>query len=70
MNPTNNGDKALLSAVSGSARQIFQLLRCLNFVSKAQIQITKDGLRFTVEESQVMQGKIDDPRMRLLISNH
>lgn len=46
----------LFSAVSGSARQLFQLLRCINFVSKAQVRITKEGLRFTVEESQVMQG--------------
>jgi len=47
----------LFSAVSGSARQLFQLLRCINFVPKAHVQITKDGLRFTVEESQVMQGQ-------------
>lgn len=46
----------LFSAVSGSTRQLFQLLRCINFVSKAQVRITKEGLRFTVEESQVMQG--------------
>ena len=60
MDSTNdNADKAapLFSAVSGSARQLFQLLRCINFVSKTHIQITKEGLRFTGEESQVMQGQ-------------
>ena len=48
---------SLFSAVSGSARQLFHLLRCINFVSKAHVQITKEGLRFTAEESQVMQGQ-------------
>lgn len=57
MDPTDGPDKPLFSAVSGSARQLFQLLRCISFVSKAQVQITKEGLRFTVEESQVMQGR-------------
>ena len=51
-----DNERPLLSAVSGSARQLFQLLRCINFVSKAHVRITKDGLRFTAEESQVMQG--------------
>ena len=49
----------LFSAVSGSARQLFQLLRCINFVSKTHVQITKEGLRFTVEESRVMQGQLN-----------
>lgn len=56
MNSTGQSDRPLFSAVSGSARQLFQILKCINFVSKAQVQITKEGLRFTVEESQVMQG--------------
>jgi len=50
----------LFSAVSGSARQLFQLLKCISFVSKAQVRITKEGLRFTVEDSQVMQGRTND----------
>ena len=53
-----NNAAPLFSAVSGSARQLFQLLRCINFVSKTHVQITKEGLRFTVEESQVMQGQL------------
>ncbi|KAI9682239.1 MAG: ssDNA endodeoxyribonuclease [Caeruleum heppii] len=44
------------SAVSGSARQLFLLLRCISFAPKVQVQITKEGLRFTVEENRVMQG--------------
>lgn len=56
MTRDNDNTASLFSAVSGSARQLFLLLRCINFVSKAQVRITKEGLRFTVEESQVMQG--------------
>jgi len=56
MDPPNDVQAPLFSAVTGSARQLFQLLRCINFVSKAQVRITKEGLRFTVEESQVMSG--------------
>ncbi len=51
------GGSLLFSAVSSSARQLFQLLRCISFASKAQVRISKDGLRFTVEEFQVMQGQ-------------
>ncbi|KAI9771118.1 MAG: ssDNA endodeoxyribonuclease [Geoglossum simile] len=51
------GDNApIFSAISSSTRQLFLLLRCVGFAAKAQIQITKEGLRFTVEESRVMQG--------------
>ena len=48
----------LFSAVSSSTRQLFQLLRCISFAPKAQVQITKEGLRFTAEESRVMQGQL------------
>lgn len=64
MAPGNDNNAPLFSAVSGSARQLFLLLRCINFVSKAQVRITKEGLRFTVEESQVMQGLKDHGRHR------
>ncbi|KAF2664179.1 Rad1-domain-containing protein [Microthyrium microscopicum] len=46
----------ILSAVSSSARQLFLLLRCIGFGSKAQVQPTEDGIRFSVEESSVMEG--------------
>lgn len=49
-------DGPIFTAVSGSARQLSQLLRCINIAPKAQVQISKEGLRFTVEESRVMQG--------------
>lgn len=47
---------SLFTAVSGSAKQLFQLLRCIGFASKAQVSISEEGLRFTVEESRAMQG--------------
>ncbi|KAI9753851.1 MAG: hypothetical protein M4579_004979 [Chaenotheca gracillima] len=56
MSQPNGDDAPSFTAVSGSARQLFLLLRCLSFAPKAQVQITKDGLRFTVEEARVMQG--------------
>jgi len=49
---------SLLTAVSSSARQLYLLLRCINFTSKAQVQILKEGLRFSVETSRVMQGSV------------
>ena len=56
MESSANHEQPLFIAVAYSARQLFQLLRCINFVTKAHVQITKDGMRFTAEESQVMQG--------------
>ena len=56
MASTNNEHPPVFSAVSSSARQLFQLLRCISFATKAQVQITEEGLRFTVEDSRVMQG--------------
>ena len=52
------------SAVSSSARHIFLLLRCVAFAVKAQVQITEDGIRFTVEDSRVMQGERGSSRVR------
>lgn len=46
----------LFTAVSDSARQLFLLLKCINFAQKAQVRLTKEGVRFTVEESRVIQG--------------
>ncbi|KAG0651358.1 DNA damage checkpoint control rad1 [Hyphodiscus hymeniophilus] len=46
----------IFRAVSSSTRQLFQLLNCIRFAPKAQIQISEEGLRFAVEESRVMQG--------------
>ncbi|KAL8956572.1 MAG: hypothetical protein Q9193_005941 [Seirophora villosa] len=48
----------LFTAVSHSARQVFLLLKCISFAPKVQVRITKEGLRFTVEESRVIQGKL------------
>lgn len=46
----------LFTAVSSSARQLFLLLRCISFAPKAEVQITHEGLRFSVEEARVVQG--------------
>ena len=63
--PTTSSEPLLFSAVSSSARQLFQLLRCISFASKAQVRISNEGLRFTVEESQVMQGWSTWDQLRL-----
>ncbi|KAI9728537.1 MAG: ssDNA endodeoxyribonuclease [Cirrosporium novae-zelandiae] len=44
------------SAVSSSARQLYLLLKCINFAPKALVQITANGLQFSAEETSVMQG--------------
>jgi cell cycle checkpoint protein len=46
----------IFTAVSSSARQLFLLLRCIGSSAKAEVQITTDGLRFSVEESRAVQG--------------
>jgi cell cycle checkpoint protein len=46
----------IFTAVSSSARQLFQLLNCIRFAPKVHVQITSEGLRFAVEDSKVMQG--------------
>ncbi|KAL2000429.1 hypothetical protein VTN02DRAFT_3077 [Thermoascus thermophilus] len=46
----------ILSAVSSNADQLYTLLRCIGFAPKASVQITPDGIRFSVEEGRVMQG--------------
>lgn len=43
-------------AVSSSARQLYNLLRCVDIGPKIQVQITEDGLRFSAEKSNVMEG--------------
>lgn len=51
-----NGVPPIFKAVSSTARQLFQLLNCIRFAPKAQVQISSEGLRFAVEASRVMQG--------------
>ncbi|KAG9240716.1 Rad1/Rec1/Rad17 [Calycina marina] len=48
----------IFKAVSSSARQLFQLLNCIRFAPKVQIAISNEGLRFSVEESRVLQGVV------------
>ncbi|KAJ5086703.1 hypothetical protein NUU61_008010 [Penicillium alfredii] len=46
----------LFAGVSNNAHHLYTLLSCIGFASKATVQITPDGLRFSVEESRVIQG--------------
>ena len=46
----------IFTAVSSSARQLFLLLRCINISPKVQVQISEQGLRFSVEDSSVMES--------------
>ncbi|KAF2743036.1 hypothetical protein M011DRAFT_411412 [Sporormia fimetaria CBS 119925] len=53
----DDGDeRPVLTAVSTSARQLYLLLRCINFSDKAHVQITEEGIKFSVEEASVMEG--------------
>lgn len=46
----------VFSAVSTSVRQLFLILRCISFAQKAEVRISKDGIRFCVDEARVVQG--------------
>ncbi|KAJ5454439.1 uncharacterized protein N7458_005395 [Penicillium daleae] len=46
----------LFTGVSNNARHLYTLLSCIGFASKATVQITPDGLRFSAEEGRVIQG--------------
>ena len=48
----------ILTAVSSSARQLYLLLRCINFAEKAHVQINEEGLKFSVDEASVMEGNV------------
>jgi len=58
MSTTNDPEAGppIFKAVSGSARQLFQLLNCIRFAPKAHVQISSEGLRFAVEDARVVQG--------------
>jgi cell cycle checkpoint protein len=46
----------ILTAVSSSARQLFLLLRCIAFANKAHVNISDEGVRFSVDEASAMEG--------------
>lgn len=46
----------VFSAVSTSVRQLFLILRCISFAPKAEVRISKEGIRFCVDEARVVQG--------------
>ncbi|KAL1302270.1 hypothetical protein AAFC00_002691 [Neodothiora populina] len=51
-----NTDTPLCSAICSSARQLYLLLRCISFSSKTQVRVSADGLRFSAEETSVMEA--------------
>lgn len=46
----------IFTAVSSNAHQLYTLLHCIGFAQNATVQITPDGIRFSVEEARVVQG--------------
>lgn len=54
----SNPDLPMFSAVSGSARQLFLLLKTIGFSKKTLVQISDDGLRFSAEDTHVMEGEL------------
>lgn len=50
-------DRRIFTAVSSSVRHLTQILRCISFCSKTHAQISNAGIRFSVQESRVMQGR-------------
>ena len=46
----------VFAAVSTSVRQLYLVLRCISFAPKAEVRITKEGIRFCVDEARATQG--------------
>ncbi|PYH42076.1 putative DNA repair protein Rad1 [Aspergillus saccharolyticus JOP 1030-1] len=46
----------IFTAVSSNAHHLYTLLQCIGFAPKATVQITPDGIRFSVEEARTVQG--------------
>ncbi|KAL3476375.1 repair protein Rad1/Rec1/Rad17-domain-containing protein [Aspergillus californicus] len=51
-----SGTEPIFTAVSSNAHQLFTLLHCIGFAQNATVQLTPDGIRFSVEEGRVVQG--------------
>ncbi|KAF1851509.1 Rad1-domain-containing protein [Cucurbitaria berberidis CBS 394.84] len=49
-------DPPILTAVSSSARQLYLLLRCITSSTKAHVQISEEGLKFSVDEASIMEA--------------
>ncbi|KAF9883154.1 ssDNA endodeoxyribonuclease [Aspergillus nanangensis] len=48
----------IFTAVSSNAHHLYTSLQCIGFAPKATVQITSDGIRFSAEESRVVQGLV------------
>ena len=51
----------LFKAVANSIKQVYQVLRCINFGTNAKVhvQISKESIRFSAEHGRTMQGVAD-----------
>lgn len=52
-----NNITPMFKSISGPTKQLSQLLNCIRFAPKVNVQIRSEGLRFAVEEAKVMQGE-------------
>ena len=60
MDDTDVPRPPLFRAVASSTRPMCQLLRAISFSNKVHVEISEDIIRFTVDQSRVVQGEPAD----------
>ncbi|KAI9892121.1 MAG: ssDNA endodeoxyribonuclease [Vezdaea aestivalis] len=58
MSTFDDRSSPIFDAVANSPKQLFQLLRCVSFSSKAKVEISSKGLKFQVEDSRAVQASV------------
>ncbi|KAF3921642.1 hypothetical protein AA313_de0208658 [Arthrobotrys entomopaga] len=56
--PTPSLAGPVFSAITSSTRHIYLLLRCIGFMPTANVSISADNIRFSVEDSHSMQANV------------
>ncbi|KAK6539303.1 ssDNA endodeoxyribonuclease [Orbilia ellipsospora] len=56
--PTPSATGPVFSAITSSTRHIYLLLRCIGFMPTANVSISADNIRFSVEDSHSMQANV------------
>ncbi|EPS42505.1 hypothetical protein H072_3501 [Dactylellina haptotyla CBS 200.50] len=56
--PTPSAPGPVFSAITSSTRHIYLLLRCIGFMPTANVSISNDNIRFSVEDSHSMQANV------------
>ncbi|KAF3925224.1 hypothetical protein ABW20_dc0104285 [Dactylellina cionopaga] len=56
--PTPSAPGPVFSAITSSTRHIYILLRCIGFMPTANVSISADNIRFSVEDSHSMQANV------------